>query len=822
MVHIMKFKLRYNAVSYFILIVALLVSGILTFFFYKHIHPLKFEQIERKAPTPIFYRDFNSDGFSERYEVRNRPKEQLYHIIFYTFQEAIIDQFNLAERIDPYQIFFGDYTGDGVEDCFVFTVQKDSLFLYGYDIGQRKPILSRHFLMRIPYPHPHFKITAAQVYDLHKDFSPELLFTVHAGLAMHPRGIYAFDIARKKIIGKFENNASKDTFLIYDLNGDGVDEIILLGKANGNGEQNAPYTDWKNWIFILDQNLKLIVPALSFGSFPSCVGIAPIQIKDERYVLISHYRAAPTYVAKPFGFLLVNAEGRFARKVYFNNPEMLGYAFVLIPDGTEQYIYLSLERGQLLKFNTDFQMLKKIKNPSASFKIRLVHDINGDDKPDIIIYSEEGIQIYDQDLQLLGKVGVQGEFSIRQCGEDALPEMGIISSEFFYHFKVNKNPLYGWLPGIFIGLFILLVGLLQLGSVVLTRILTFFSYFEFSIRKSSNAVVLFKPNGHLLYFNAQTQTLLNMKEPLKKNMPAHVAFKEYPDILTCLNKSLQTGQPQKKDLVVNKGSLNIKGEIRVVPFKTKFNYIYAYLMEIKDFTTPVLTERHQAWSRTVRKMAHDIKTPLGSVMLNVERIQQKIEDTAPEVLKITGDDFQMTIAEIKRIQEMTRHFLKFTNLEEPNRQDVLLEEIIENTIKHFDAYFNNGLQVEVNLEKGNYTLQADAKQLEMAFQIFIENSIDAMNGKGKILISSVVTQNFEEHLRDEVEIEIADNGPGIPPDIRDRIFEPFFTSKKEGTGMGLAIAKKIINDHGGEVEVIAKEHFGAVFRIVLPIKRGEA
>ena len=169
----MKVKLPYNAVSYFILILAFLISAIVTVFLIKRMHPLKFEQLEQRnleRNAPSFFRDFNSDGFSEQYEIHNDLNRGIYYITFMTFQDAIIDQFNLAEKINPEQIFFGDYTGDGIEDCFVFTVWKDSLFLYGYDIGQKKPLFLRRFLMRIPYPHPHFKITSAQVYDLHKDF----------------------------------------------------------------------------------------------------------------------------------------------------------------------------------------------------------------------------------------------------------------------------------------------------------------------------------------------------------------------------------------------------------------------------------------------------------------------------------------------------------------------------------------------------------------------------------------------------------------------------------------------------------------------------
>jgi signal transduction histidine kinase len=107
----------------------------------------------------------------------------------------------------------------------------------------------------------------------------------------------------------------------------------------------------------------------------------------------------------------------------------------------------------------------------------------------------------------------------------------------------------------------------------------------------------------------------------------------------------------------------------------------------------------------------------------------------------------------------------------------------------------------------------------MAFQVFIENAIDALEGKGKIFISSVLAQYLDHPFPEYLEIEIADNGPGIPESIRDTIFEPFYTTKENGTGMGLVIARKIIMDHNGSLELISKDHFGTVFRIHLPVQR---
>jgi len=168
---------------------------------------------------------------------------------------------------------------------------------------------------------------------------------------------------------------------------------------------------------------------------------------------------------------------------------------------------------------------------------------------------------------------------------------------------------------------------------------------------------------------------------------------------------------------------------------------------------------------------------------------------------------------------MTRHFLKFTDLELSNPQPVVLHDVLKNVITHFSAYLGDGLEIKLNLEEEPHLITADPKQLEMVFQIFIENAIDALKGTGIILISSVLAQNLEQDFQDYLEIEIADNGPGIPPELQGQIFEPFYTTKKDGTGMGLAIAKKIINDHGGEVHLVANEKFGTVFRITLPAKK---
>jgi signal transduction histidine kinase len=112
---------------------------------------------------------------------------------------------------------------------------------------------------------------------------------------------------------------------------------------------------------------------------------------------------------------------------------------------------------------------------------------------------------------------------------------------------------------------------------------------------------------------------------------------------------------------------------------------------------------------------------------------------------------------------------------------------------------------------------ADPQQIEMVFHILLENALAALQGKGLICISSTLAQFLDTSFREVLEIEVTDTGPGIQDEHKSRIFEPYFTTKQAGTGMGLAIAKKIIEDHGCSIELYSKANFGATFRFTLPV-----
>lgn len=134
------------------------------------------------------------------------------------------------------------------------------------------------------------------------------------------------------------------------------------------------------------------------------------------------------------------------------------------------------------------------------------------------------------------------------------------------------------------------------------------------------------------------------------------------------------------------------------------------------------------------------------------------------------------------------------------------------------ALSTDDIEFSVKIDPDAAQFVADESQIEIVMQILIENAVDAIKGKGCIEVSAQTAQYLDKSFHNYIEIEVSDTGCGISADILEKIFEPYFSQKQEGTGMGLPIAKRIIEAHGGELEVRSRRNFASTFRFMLPIR----
>jgi two-component system NtrC family sensor kinase len=210
-------------------------------------------------------------------------------------------------------------------------------------------------------------------------------------------------------------------------------------------------------------------------------------------------------------------------------------------------------------------------------------------------------------------------------------------------------------------------------------------------------------------------------------------------------------------------------------------------------------------------MAHEIRTPLTSIKLFI----QTLEATLPPDDE-TLDDFAIIKKEIERLEDIINRFLDFARPAKPKFENVNINQILSEAINLIKTRIKNGIVIKAEYKKDLPSIFGDSKQLRQVFLNMLINSIEAMPDGGSITITTnmITLSDSQKRL---LKITIADTGYGIETDLIKYIFDPFFTTKDLGTGMGLAIAFTVIEQHGGMIDVESEPSKGTAFMIYLPL-----
>ncbi len=229
------------------------------------------------------------------------------------------------------------------------------------------------------------------------------------------------------------------------------------------------------------------------------------------------------------------------------------------------------------------------------------------------------------------------------------------------------------------------------------------------------------------------------------------------------------------------------------------------------------TQRDSAWSEVARRLAHEIKNPLTPIQLAAERLRRKYLTTLPEADRDVMDRATRTIvAQVESLKTMVNAFSDYSR---PPQLQMLPVDVPGLAYEVAELYASESQKVSFEFDfeavRNASKLRADSGRLRQLLHNLIKNAQEAADGKP-------VTIQISAQLRTEgnsrwYELSVADNGPGLPSALRERLFEPYTTSKTKGTGLGLAIVKKIVEEHGGSVRADAKQEGGAVFRVRFPL-----
>lgn len=262
--------------------------------------------------------------------------------------------------------------------------------------------------------------------------------------------------------------------------------------------------------------------------------------------------------------------------------------------------------------------------------------------------------------------------------------------------------------------------------------------------------------------------------------------------------------------------------VRMSVRRTDNGRLEGYVVAFDDVTELVSAQRMAAWGDVARRIAHEIKNPLTPIALSAERIKRKFRDQVKE----PADLEQYTDVIVRQTNDLRRivdEFSKFARMPEPDRRETDLTRLVKDAVTLQESG-QPGVRFRSEIPEGAQIMDLDGTMISQALTNIIKNAgeaIETLQEKG--VSSDYVPEIRVQMIADEdaVTIRVMDNGTGLPPD-RARLFEPYVTTREKGTGLGLPIVKKIIEEHGGTLALLdapvfeGNAHAGAMAEIHLP------
>lgn len=238
-----------------------------------------------------------------------------------------------------------------------------------------------------------------------------------------------------------------------------------------------------------------------------------------------------------------------------------------------------------------------------------------------------------------------------------------------------------------------------------------------------------------------------------------------------------------------------------------------------DMTEFLRAQRDAAWGEVARRLAHEIKNPLTPIQLSAERLSRRLRKTLTGEDKVILDRATHTI--VQQVEAMKTLVNAFRDYAQAPRLDLVPLDLNQLTQDVCELYQDEAhpQRVLVDLAPTLPLIRADAGRLRQLLHNLLKNALEAVQERSNGQVQ-ITTANVEDGNGRRVELRVADNGAGIRPEFLERIFEPYTTDKPRGTGLGLAVAHKIVEEHAGIIECHNDPNGGAVFVIRIPANHG--
>ncbi|MBN2630842.1 MAG: PAS domain-containing sensor histidine kinase [Rhodobacteraceae bacterium] len=343
--------------------------------------------------------------------------------------------------------------------------------------------------------------------------------------------------------------------------------------------------------------------------------------------------------------------------------------------------------------------------------------------------------------------------------------------------------------------------------------------FDSVLSNVTAGVIGLNPDGRIDFVNRAGERLLDMANA-GHDLPLAEAVPEFAPLFDRLRDGNAPAM-QEEVRLTRKGKLESL-LVRMSMRRSESDRLEGYVVAFDDVTDLVSAQRMAAWGDVARRIAHEIKNPLTPIALSAERIKRKFRSQVAE----PADLEQYTDVIVRQTNDLRRivdEFSKFARMPEPDRRETDLTQVLRDAVTLQESG-QPLVRFVTDIPAKAVMMDIDATMISQALTNLIKNAgeaIEALQEKGAPDGHVPEIRILMQHDADGVVIRISDNGIGLPPD-RARLFEPYVTTREKGTGLGLPIVKKIIEEHGGQLSLLdapifdGNAHAGAMAEINLP------
>lgn len=328
-------------------------------------------------------------------------------------------------------------------------------------------------------------------------------------------------------------------------------------------------------------------------------------------------------------------------------------------------------------------------------------------------------------------------------------------------------------------------------------------------------VLILDPDGKITYVNRSASHIFGV-DPVKSighNLSHTIRgfdWKKLADPGRIVSRDLEILYPERRYL--NFYLSPMRGEVEAD------DHLLGYVLLVRDITRKRAQEQETMESEKLNALtllaagvAHEIGNPLNSMDIHLQLLERKFRKFEPAERDDLSKHLQTAQQEIRRLDTILKQFLQAIRPTQPHRDQLNLHDLLRDTLELLEPELEQRkVQVSLSLAENMPRMAMDGTQIKQALYNLLKNAFQSLPAEGGLI---EITSRCTDY---EVELTLRDHGSGISPEVMGSIFEPYHSTKASGTGLGLMIVRRIIREHGGEIELESKEGEGTTVTIALP------